>query len=37
MVRAADLVLLPYDSTEQATSGVLVEAVAARRPVIATD
>ena len=37
MVREADLVLLPYDSTDQATSGVLVEAVAARRPVIATD
>lgn len=37
MVRAADLILLPYDSTDQATSGVLVEAVAARRPVIATD
>jgi glycosyltransferase involved in cell wall biosynthesis len=36
MVRDADLVLLPYDSTEQATSGVLVEAVAARRPVVAT-
>jgi glycosyltransferase involved in cell wall biosynthesis len=37
MVRAADLVLLPYDSTEQATSGVLVEAIAAGRPVVATD
>ena len=37
MVRDADLVLLPYDSTEQATSGVLVEAIAARRPVVATD
>lgn len=37
MVRDADLILLPYDSTEQATSGVLVEAIAARRPVIATD
>ena len=36
MVRDADLVLLPYDSTEQATSGVLVEAVAAGRPVVAT-
>ena len=36
MVRDADLILLPYDSTEQATSGVLVEAIAARRPVIAT-
>jgi len=37
LVRSADLVLLPYDSTEQATSGVLVEAVAAGRPVVATD
>jgi glycosyltransferase involved in cell wall biosynthesis len=36
LVRQADVVLLPYDSTEQVTSGVLVEAVAARRPIIAT-
>lgn len=36
MVRRADLVLLPYDSTEQVTSGVLIEAVAAGRPVVAT-
>jgi glycosyltransferase involved in cell wall biosynthesis len=36
MVRQADLVLLPYDSTEQVTSGVLIEAVAAQRPVVAT-
>lgn len=35
-VAAADAVLLPYDSREQTTSGVLVEAVAAGRPVIAT-
>jgi glycosyltransferase involved in cell wall biosynthesis len=35
-VAGADLVLLPYDSREQVTSGVLVEAVAAGRPVIAT-
>ncbi len=34
---SASVVLLPYDSTQQVTSGVLVEAVAARRPVIATD
>jgi glycosyltransferase involved in cell wall biosynthesis len=33
---AADVVILPYDSREQVTSGVLIEAVAARRPVIAT-
>jgi glycosyltransferase involved in cell wall biosynthesis len=36
LVRAADVVLLPYESTEQATSGVLIEAVAARRPIVAT-
>ena len=29
---AADVVLLPYDSREQVTSGVLIEAVAAGRP-----
>ena len=33
----ASVVLLPYDSTQQVTSGVLIEAVAARRPVVATD
>jgi glycosyltransferase involved in cell wall biosynthesis len=32
----ADVVLLPYDSREQVTSGVLIEAVSACRPVIAT-
>lgn len=32
----ADLVILPYDSREQVTSGVLIEAIAARRPVVAT-
>jgi glycosyltransferase involved in cell wall biosynthesis len=36
MVRAADAVLLPYDSREQVTSGVLIEAVAAGRPVVST-
>jgi glycosyltransferase involved in cell wall biosynthesis len=35
-VRKADLVVLPYESTEQVTSGVLVEALAAGKPVIAT-
>jgi glycosyltransferase involved in cell wall biosynthesis len=35
-VAAADLVLLPYDSRIQITSGVLVEAVAAGKHVIAT-
>jgi len=36
LVASADLVLLPYDSTDQVTSGVLIEAVAAGRPVVAT-
>jgi glycosyltransferase involved in cell wall biosynthesis len=36
LVRSADLILLPYDSTEQVTSAVLVEAVAAGKPVVAT-
>jgi glycosyltransferase involved in cell wall biosynthesis len=36
LVAAADVVLLPYDSTEQVTSGVLIEAVAAGKPVVAT-
>ena len=36
LVRAADIVLLPYDSLEQVTSGVLSEAVAAGRPVVST-
>jgi glycosyltransferase involved in cell wall biosynthesis len=35
-VAAADLILLPYDSRVQVTSGVLVEAVAAGKPVVAT-
>ena len=35
-VAAADAVLLPYDSREQVTSGVLIEAVAAGRPVVST-
>ena len=35
-VRRADVVVLPYTSTEQVTSGVLVEAVAAGKPVVAT-
>lgn len=35
-VAAADVVLLPYDSEEQVTSGVLIEAVAAGRPVVST-
>lgn len=36
LVRSADVVLLPYVSTEQVTSGVLAEAIAASKPVIAT-
>lgn len=36
LVAQADAVLLPYDSREQSTSGVLVEAVAAGKPVVAT-
>ncbi|TWJ29272.1 glycosyltransferase involved in cell wall biosynthesis [Micromonospora sagamiensis] len=36
LIRSADVVLLPYDSREQVTSGVLVEAVAAGVPVVAT-
>lgn len=35
-VGTAAAVLLPYDSTSQVTSGVLVEAIAAGRPVVAT-
>lgn len=35
-VASADVVLLPYDNHDQVTSGVLVEAVAAARPVVAT-
>jgi glycosyltransferase involved in cell wall biosynthesis len=36
LVERADVVLLPYDSVEQVTSGVLIEAVAAGRPVVST-
>jgi glycosyltransferase involved in cell wall biosynthesis len=36
VVRRADVVLLPYDSRDQVTSGVLTEAVAAGKPVIST-
>lgn len=35
-VASASVVVLPYDSRDQVTSGVLVDAVAAGRPVIAT-
>jgi glycosyltransferase involved in cell wall biosynthesis len=36
IVATASVVLLPYDSKEQVTSGVLIEAVAAGRPVVST-
>jgi glycosyltransferase involved in cell wall biosynthesis len=36
LIRATDLVVLPYDSQDQVTSGVLVDAIAAGKPVIAT-
>jgi len=36
VVREATIVLLPYDSREQITSGVLVEAIASGKPVVAT-
>ncbi|HEY0000133.1 MAG TPA: glycosyltransferase [Actinoplanes sp.] len=37
LIRSADVVVLPYDSTEQVTSGVLIEAVGANVPVVATE
>ena len=36
LVASSTMVLLPYDSTDQVTSGVLIEAVTAARPVVAT-
>lgn len=36
LIADADLVVLPYDSEDQVTSGVLVDAIAAGRPVVAT-
>lgn len=36
LLHAANVVVLPYDSSEQIVSGVLVEAVAANVPVVAT-
>ena len=36
IIRGADVVLLPYDSADQVTSGVLTEAVVAGRPVVST-
>ncbi|MEU0869536.1 glycosyltransferase [Nocardia brasiliensis] len=37
LIDQAAVVLLPYDSREQVTSGVLIEAVAAGKPVVSTD
>jgi len=36
LIAGADVILLPYESKEQVTSGVLIEAVAARKPIVAT-
>lgn len=36
LIQQSSVVVLPYDSTEQVTSGVLVEAIASGRPVVAT-
>jgi polysaccharide biosynthesis protein PslF len=36
LVATADVVLLPYESREQVTSGVLIEAITAGKPVVAT-
>jgi glycosyltransferase involved in cell wall biosynthesis len=36
LISSADVVVLPYDSREQVTSGVLIEAVAAGIPVVST-
>ena len=36
LIGSADVVLLPYDSLEQVTSGVLIEAVTAGKPVVST-
>jgi glycosyltransferase involved in cell wall biosynthesis len=37
LIQSAKVVVLPYDSPDQATSGVLVDAIAAGRPVVATE
>ena len=36
LIQSSKVVVLPYDSKDQATSGVLVDAIAAGRPVVAT-
>jgi glycosyltransferase involved in cell wall biosynthesis len=36
LIQSAAVIVLPYDSTDQVNSGVLVDAVASGRPVVAT-
>jgi glycosyltransferase involved in cell wall biosynthesis len=36
LIQTAAVVVLPYDSTDQVTSGVLVDSVASGRPIVAT-
>jgi glycosyltransferase involved in cell wall biosynthesis len=36
LIEGAELALLPYDTTEQVTSGVLIDAIGAGLPVVAT-
>jgi polysaccharide biosynthesis protein PslF len=36
LIAAANVVVLPYDSLEQVTSGVLIEAITAGKPVVST-
>jgi polysaccharide biosynthesis protein PslF len=36
LISAADVIVLPYESPDQVTSGVLIEAVAAGKPVVST-
>ena len=36
MVRSSHIVVIPYDNTDQVTSGVVTDALAAGRPVVAT-
>jgi polysaccharide biosynthesis protein PslF len=36
LAQSAAVIVVPYDSTDQVTSGVLVDAIAAGRPVVAT-
>jgi len=36
LIHGADVILLPYDSRDQVTSGVLVEAMVAERPIVST-